>query len=169
MTGGIVESDLLTTGKVAELLGVSRQHVVDLCERGLLPYVKVGSHRRVRREDLDQMLAGRLTRDQERAVWLHRVVAAKLVLDPDGVMDKAQSNLEHLQQVHPRGMAAHWLLRWRRTFDRGLDAVLETLTSSAPHAVELRQNSPFAGVLTDEERLRALENFRRHWRRAHAA
>jgi hypothetical protein len=47
--------------------------------------------------------------------------------------------------------------------------VLETLTSSAPRSVELRQNSPFAGVLTDEERLQALESFRRHRREAHAA
>jgi hypothetical protein len=91
------------------------------------------------------------------------------VLDPDGVMEKARSNLEHLQQVHPTGMAAHWLSQWKSTLEGGLDAVLEILTSPLPHAVELRQNSPFAGVLTEEERLRALENFRRHWRKAHAA
>jgi excisionase family DNA binding protein len=30
-------TELLTTGQAAKLLGCSRQHVVDLCERGRLP------------------------------------------------------------------------------------------------------------------------------------
>jgi excisionase family DNA binding protein len=42
-----IESPLLSTGEVAGLLGVSRQHVVDLCDRGDLIFVRVGSHRRV--------------------------------------------------------------------------------------------------------------------------
>ena len=40
-------SGLLTTGEVAKLLGTSRQQVVNLCERGDLPFVMVGKHRRV--------------------------------------------------------------------------------------------------------------------------
>ena len=35
---------LLTTGQAAKLLNSSRQHVVDLCESGDLPYVTVGTH-----------------------------------------------------------------------------------------------------------------------------
>jgi len=169
VTTVVAETELLTTGQAAELLGTSRQHVVDLCERGVLPYVRVGTHRRIRRTDLDVMRLGGLTRDQERALWLHRLVAAKLVLDPDGVLARARANLGRLMRVHPRGMAAHWLAQWERILDSGLDAVLETLTSAAPRAAELRQNSPFAGVVTEEERLRVLENFRRHWRETHAA
>jgi hypothetical protein len=52
--------------------------------------------------------------------------------------------------------------------DRGADAVLEMLTSRSPLAVELRQNSPFAGVLSQEDRARALDAFRSHWHREHA-
>ena len=70
-----IESLLLSTGDVASFLGVSRQHVVDLCDRGDLIFVRVGSHRRVPRFELDRLLAGvrggRLTRDQERSLWLH--------------------------------------------------------------------------------------------------
>lgn len=40
-------------------------------------------------------------------------------------------------------------------FDRGVDAILETLTSRTPQAIDLRQNSPFAGVLPPEDRERA--------------
>ncbi|MFC9443300.1 helix-turn-helix domain-containing protein, partial [Brevibacterium sp. NPDC056947] len=43
----------MSTGEVAKILGVSRQHIVDLCERGDLPFTKVGTHRRIRRADLN--------------------------------------------------------------------------------------------------------------------
>ncbi|MEA2025318.1 MAG: excisionase family DNA-binding protein, partial [Chloroflexota bacterium] len=52
------DRDLLTTGQAAMLLGTTRQHVVDLCSRGVLPFAMVGTHRRVRRDDV-LMLAGR--------------------------------------------------------------------------------------------------------------
>ena len=45
-----------------------------------------------------------------------------------------------------------WLDRWHAVLDAGVDAVLEVLTSRTPHAVELRQNSPFAGVLPEADR-----------------
>ena len=57
------------------LLRSSRQHVVDMCERGLLPYIKVGSRRRLRRADVEAILRPELTRDQLKALWLHRAVA----------------------------------------------------------------------------------------------
>jgi excisionase family DNA binding protein len=76
--------DLLTTSEAAALLGSSRQHVVDLCERGRLPFIKVGAHRRLRRIDVDAVLRADLTRDQLKALWLHHAVAGRLVVDPDG-------------------------------------------------------------------------------------
>jgi excisionase family DNA binding protein len=79
-------ADLMSTGEAARLLGCSRQHVVDLCERGALPFVSVGSHRRVRRVDVADLIRRELTRDQERSLWLHRVVAGHLALDPHAVL-----------------------------------------------------------------------------------
>jgi excisionase family DNA binding protein len=43
---------MLTTQQAAELLGSSRQHVVKLLEEGQIPYEKVGTHRRIRIEDM---------------------------------------------------------------------------------------------------------------------
>jgi excisionase family DNA binding protein len=160
--------DLLTTGEAAALLGSSRQHVVDLCDQGLLPYLRVGSHRRLRRGDVEAVLHPELTRDQLKALWLHRAVAGHLVVDPDAVMTKARGNLERLQRVHPSGMAAVWLGQWRELFDEGIESVLDMLTSRLPLAVELRQNSPFAGVLPDDERRAVLAAFAKHWRAEHA-
>lgn len=161
--------DLLTTGEAAAVLGASRQHVVDMCEQGLLPYVKVGAHRRLRRVDVEAVLRPELTRDQLKALWLHRAVAGRLVSDPDVVLARAAQNLERLRQVHPDGMAARWLDRWRDVLDAGAETVLDVLTSRAPEAIELRQNSPFAGVLAEPERRAVLAAFAQRWRSERAA
>jgi excisionase family DNA binding protein len=163
------DGELLTTGEAAVLLRSSRQHVVDLCERGLLPYMRAGTHRRLLRADVEAVRRPELTRDQLKALWLHRAVAGRLVVDPDGVLSKARNNLARLRKVHPDGMAALWLDRWRATLDDGIEAVLDTLTSRAPRAVELRQNSPFAGVLSEAERRAVLNAFTTCWRAEHAA
>jgi hypothetical protein len=57
-------------------------------------------------------------------------------------------------------MSARWLAAWQSVLDDGPEAVLQTLTSQTPLAIELRQNSPFAGVLPEEERRAVLGAFR---------
>lgn len=65
-------------------------------------------------------------------------------------------------------MAERWLELWRRTLNAGLDDVLRIMVSDDPLATELRQNSPFSGILSDEERTKVLASFRRHWKSEHA-
>lgn len=166
---------LLSTGEVARQLGTSRQHVVDLCERGDLQCVRVGTHRRIPHSAVHQLLTtakngSRLTRDQERSLWLHRVVAAELMNNPEATLAKARENLSSWQGTHRTdGMSQHWLDEWARMLDRGVDAVADVLTSRDPRALELRQNSPFAGILDNETRTRVLASFRRHWRHEHTS
>jgi excisionase family DNA binding protein len=48
----VPETQELTTQAAANLLGVSRPHVVKVIEEGKLPCHKVGAHRRIRMKDL---------------------------------------------------------------------------------------------------------------------
>ena len=159
------DGDLIRTGEAATILGSSRQHVVDLCNQGLLTCARSPKQRRLRRSEVEALasriaLGPRLNRDQRQSLWLHGAVAGHLTADPVGTLARARTNLERLRTAHPKGMSARWLQTWQSVLDLGPEAVLQTLTSQTPLAIDLRQNSPFAGVLPDEERRRVLGAFR---------
>jgi excisionase family DNA binding protein len=150
---------LLTTGEAAILLRSSRVHVLDLCLRGLLPSVRVGGQRRIRRGDVEAFIQGTLTPEEMQTLWLHRAVAGKVVQRPAALLAAASINLRRLRRLHPEGVAWEWLDRWEVVIEDGAESVLEALTSSAEYAVALRRNSPFTGILPEKERQRVLESF----------
>lgn len=149
--------DYLSIGEAAILLRSSRRQVVDLCARGLLPYVSIGTHRKVRRADVEALIRPALSRAETEQLWLHRAIAGKFVTNPAALLAAAAINLRRLRRMHPEGCSWEWLDRWEAVLDQGPEAVLEALTSSAGYAVELRATSPFAGVLSEVERRRVLE------------
>lgn len=66
----IPEKERFTTQAAANYLGMSRQHLVDLIERGEIPCIHVGKHRRIEFSDL---LAYEKVRDQSRREALDRL------------------------------------------------------------------------------------------------
>jgi excisionase family DNA binding protein len=151
-------SELIRTGTAAKILGTSRQHVVDLCTRGSLRCHGTGVHRRLDRREVEALVDRARTRDDRQSAWLHLAVAGRVARDPRSAIEKARANLRTMRSAH-RGRNP-WLDRWERLFDAGPEAVVGALVANTPESVELRQNSPFAGVLTDRERRLALNAFR---------
>src|ERR1039458_8182314 len=84
--------------------------------------------------------------------------AASRSTDPERTLRRARANLRRLRAAHPRGVAARWLGECARLLDGPVDELLEAMTSRSERGCELRQNSPFAGVLTQRERGRILAN-----------
>jgi len=91
-----------------------------------------------------------LTREERRSLFLHRAIAQRLEEDPEAVLTKARKNLRHMLEAQPG--AASLLREWAVVLERPLEHLLPVLADPAPHARELRQVTPFAGVLSAPER-----------------
>lgn len=150
---------LIRTGQAAEILGVSRQHVVDLVNRGTLSAQAPGQHRRLDRAEVERLARGGMRRDERRSLWLHRAVAGRVAIDPERALSLARANLARMQSAH--GADIPWLRQWAAILERGPEEVMRVLCAENAVSTELRQNSPFAGVLTDRQRSLALGAFRR--------
>jgi len=85
----IPEDETFTTQAGADYLGMSRQHLVNLLEQGVIPFHKVGSHRRVTFKDL---VAFEQNRDRSRRKALddltETIDQAGLYFPNEGDVDK---------------------------------------------------------------------------------
>jgi len=70
----------ITTQQAADMLNVSRPHVVKLLEEGELPFHKVGTHRRIKLKDLE---AYRASMEKEREEALTELTRISQELDLD--------------------------------------------------------------------------------------
>ena len=98
----------------------------------------------------------KLTREDRRSLALHRAIALRLLEKPAQTIAKARSNLERMRSQNPH---ADGLLVWDRLLDLTPERLAATLVDPAPDARELRQVTPFAGVLSPEERTTVYQRF----------
>lgn len=93
----------------------------------------------------------------ERSLAFDRLIAAKLRANP-ALLEKARSNVARwLESSTPAAPAA--FREWQHILDGPFDSILAQLESTDQRATRLRQSSPFAGLLTEDERWEILREF----------
>ena len=129
-------------------------------KRGRRPLAHVirERHRRAQETiDLDRLLPRPRPRQRThrtaelQALAYHRLVAERL---DEHLVDQARSRLRRWRldgRIHPR-----WAEEWERILATPLPEIAKTISADTKHVRELRQSSPFAGILTEQERRRLL-------------
>lgn len=102
-----------------------------------------------------------LTAEDRRSLALHRALVPHLLADPERVFAIARDNIARwTPNYRPGGSEVQYLREWEALMDEGVDAVVEMLTSEGERACTLRPASPFAGVISQKERLEVLEQWK---------
>jgi transcriptional regulator with XRE-family HTH domain len=98
-----------------------------------------------------------MTREDRRSLALHEAIARRLIEDPDRVMERAWRTLGLMTEKH--SAAAPLLREWHAILGRQTSDVVDVLLDPNPRARELRQVTPFAGVLSPAERADVYRRF----------
>lgn len=92
---------------------------------------------------------------ERRGLAYHALVAERL---DEGMVEEARERVERLaadERLHPR-----YAERWRALLSRPLADIARAIAADTQEGRDLRQNSPFAGVLNEQERRRIIETTR---------
>ncbi len=95
-------------------------------------------------------------REERVLIELHRALAAELLQRPEAALAVVPRNLDRIRP-HARGEAVHWLDRWEELAAGPVDELIDAMLADTTEGRELRQNSPFAGALTDAARVAAIQ------------
>jgi hypothetical protein len=94
----------------------------------------------------------------ERSLALHRLIADKIRREPE-LFAHALENIRRWKPVtDPRTLP--YFDEWEQILSQGIEFALAKATEDSEHAADLRQCTPFAGILSQEER----DEFFRNWR-----
>ncbi len=84
-----------------------------------------------------------------KSLEMHRRVAERFRKDPGGV---ARFGLSNIKRWRDRGVDCEDFYTWENLLEGTSDRVIEVLLSPLEQAVRLRQSSPFAGLIPEDER-----------------
>lgn len=99
-----------------------------------------------------------MTREDRRSLVFHRAIAELVERDAKPAIGRARHNLARLREAHPH--ATQLLERWRDWLELPPSRLVANMLDPRPYAREMRQVSPFSGMLSAQERARILRRFR---------
>ncbi len=109
--------------------------------------------------DLVVSFTPRLSREDRRSLAYHRAIAKIVRQKPNFAKDRAKRNLARMSRQHPG--ARELFERWQRWLDLPTEKLISRFLDSELTARDMRQVSPFAGLLQAGERTRILRQFRK--------
>jgi hypothetical protein len=93
---------------------------------------------------------------ERRSLALHQAIAGKLRQNPE-LLSIARNNIERWSQRRSRSQP--YLEAWREILDLPFPKLLDLIEQDSPRMADLRQSTPFAGILDPRERWRIYESF----------
>jgi len=100
-----------------------------------------------------------LTREDLRSLAYHEAIVAKLKSDPKAVLAKARRNLEVMSKKHPD--ASRLFEKWAEWLICPIDELINRCLDLSLMARDMRQVTPFSGILSAKERLEVLKKFKK--------
>lgn len=95
---------------------------------------------------------------EARSLAMHAVIARKIERDRK-LLQIARDNVERWRAQRGQNAPA-WLSEWQELLDQPWESIAALITEPSENGARLRQSSPFAGILTHQERWRIYEAFR---------
>lgn len=95
---------------------------------------------------------------EARSLAMHAIIARKIERDPK-LLAIAHRNVERWSTRWKDAPPA-WLQEWRKVLQQPWQHIAALITEPSENGARVRQSSPFAGILTNEERWRVYEAFR---------
>lgn len=124
--------------------------------RPLTALIRDRAKRSIDEIDIDRLLPRKASRGHRvaelQALAYHRLVAERL---DDQLLDEARRRLRRWEasgRIDPR-----WANEWNRVLEKSPSQIARTIGADTPRCRELRQTSPFAGVLSEQERRRLVQ------------
>jgi hypothetical protein len=109
----------------------------------------------VAREALEHALRPR--RPEERVqLELHRALLGKLIADYDEARTIVRRNLARSRSMVRGDLERGWVDEWSELLEGPPERMVDVFLGEDEHSIDLRQVSPFAGVLSEQERLAAI-------------
>ncbi|EKD50707.1 MAG: putative transcriptional regulatory protein [uncultured bacterium] len=100
-----------------------------------------------------------MSREDKRSLAFHQAIAEKIRQNPSACINKAKQNLQVLQTKHKEANLL-WN-QWKKWLNMPVESLVQKILDPGISARDLRQVSPFSGLLTPKERLQILKNFQK--------
>ena len=106
--------------------------------------------------------APQMSREDRRSLAFHQAIVERLRKEPAAILSQAKTNLEKLTKMHS---GARMLFdQWQDWLNSPLEELIEKMLDPFLEARDMRQVSPFSGVLGPKERTRVLQQFRKDYK-----